>query len=254
MYLQSKPPNSVESHEGDDIKGLLAGGGDHYTDIDVNAESRSGDAFQTPSSRRQQRLRELVIRGTIGLLCVAAGAGMGCWFTSLKMNQQANIVSHSLTQRTPIPKHVFTNRKDVPFIPNKEFMGPGEEADRNWGKIVRGKFSHSLTLHCQNTHRTERLTSEKQAQTPSTSPTHQNTPKSTKGSAPPSSSSMTRQKPPSRCPTSTTSTSSTPCTSCTASTRPGRGTTTLCTTTRPRYRENRSTRTGSSTSSTASST
>lgn len=41
--------------------------------------------------------------------------------------------------KTPIPKNILTNRKHVPFIPHREFMGSSDEAAKNWRMLTAGK-------------------------------------------------------------------------------------------------------------------
>lgn len=48
--------------------------------------------------------------------------------------------------KTPIPKHILTNRKNVPFIPHKEFMGPSGEAAKNWRMLTAGKHQSTPPL------------------------------------------------------------------------------------------------------------
>ena len=87
-----------------------------------------------------------MLRAVIAIFSLAAGASLGCWYSSLTSAPHL-ASSLGINTNTPIPRHIFTNRKQVAFIPHPEFMGPSPEADDNWTNLTTGTHPLSKPNH-----------------------------------------------------------------------------------------------------------
>ncbi|KAK3401313.1 hypothetical protein B0T20DRAFT_430216 [Sordaria brevicollis] len=91
--------------------------------------------------RRQSRWREHIIRGAIALLSIIIGLAAGLFITKNSNSSNSNeptLKDFGINPNTPLPREIFTNRRNVPFIPHREFMGPSQEANENWYRITEG--------------------------------------------------------------------------------------------------------------------
>lgn len=95
------------------------------------------EPFFRQSRPRHSTVKCLAKYCLAAFLCIAAGAMVG-YYSARLLPGSLTIACSGINSRTPIPRAVFTNRLDVPFIPNREFMGPSQEADRNWARITEG--------------------------------------------------------------------------------------------------------------------
>ncbi|KAK4209258.1 hypothetical protein QBC37DRAFT_294949 [Rhypophila decipiens] len=86
------------------------------------------------------RLRERVLRGVVAVFSLVIGVGLGTWYSSVTTSAAPSDLASSfgINTNTPIPRHIFTNRKNVPFIPHPEYMGASDEADDNWAALTAG--------------------------------------------------------------------------------------------------------------------
>ncbi|KAI8626509.1 hypothetical protein F5Y19DRAFT_445829 [Xylariaceae sp. FL1651] len=86
--------------------------------------------------------RTFVMHAVLSISCLAVGLVFGFlgaqWAGSATRTGLHNL---GINPITPIPTKVFTERKDVPFIPHAEFMGPSKEAARNWAKLTAASDS-----------------------------------------------------------------------------------------------------------------
>lgn len=116
---------------------------------DSSRESESDESLDIHSRiplRRQSRWREHVIRGAIALLSITVGLAAGFYITKNSSNSnEPTLKDFGINPNTPLPREIFTNRRNVPFIPHKEFMGPSKEANINWDRITMGKFALNKT-------------------------------------------------------------------------------------------------------------
>ena len=84
----------------------------------------------------------------VGLLAGFFGAQWTSTSTAMVTTpQRAKILLEAgvTNTKTPIPKEILTNRKNVPFIPHREFMGPSDEAAKNWKMLTAGKHIKATT-------------------------------------------------------------------------------------------------------------
>jgi hypothetical protein len=102
------------------------------TDLEVEQ-----DFDRAVSTRKPLSFAGFAVRSIVILLSVGAGILIGRFYSTISTTP---VEALGINPRNPIPREVFDNRHDVPFIPYREFMGPSEEADANWEQITMGTY------------------------------------------------------------------------------------------------------------------
>lgn len=73
---------------------------------------------------------------------VAVGLFFGYLFGRLTTGKHVGgLEDFGINSNTPLPTSIFKNRKNVPFIPYREWMGPSEEASENWANLTKGTLT-----------------------------------------------------------------------------------------------------------------
>ncbi|CCC14935.1 hypothetical protein SMACR_07667 [Sordaria macrospora] len=136
MYSQGL--TSEKHHQAENETGSLLSAHGHP---DSSRESDESLDIHSPICR-QSRWREHVIRGAIAIFSITVGIAAGCYLTRSSSNSnEPTLKDFGINPKTPLPREIFTDRRDVPFIAHKEFIGPSKEADRNWDRITIGSDS-----------------------------------------------------------------------------------------------------------------
>jgi len=133
MYHDRKPLGEKSRQQGDDGQRLLS-----HPDgmVDVNLEG--GRAGRGRLSRACGGWKEAIIRAVIAVVFLCAGVAFGSWQTDRRLQAESVRAFGIDPSKIAVPRHIFTERKEVAFRPFHEFMGPGDEQDRNWFKITEG--------------------------------------------------------------------------------------------------------------------
>lgn len=116
-----------------------------YEDEDDETESR--DSYPAPAyldSLRKVSHNSIFVM----LLCLTTGLLFG--FLGGR-SATSNLQDFGISSLNPIPREVFTERKDVPFIPHREYMGPSKEAAKNWARLTEGVCFCLPYLHSPRT-------------------------------------------------------------------------------------------------------
>lgn len=116
-------------------------------DGDETLDQTERDGFLAEDIRPQRQQASAGQLFTCSLIALIVGALAGFLGTGWRANTcpaacdpATSLCEAGIDQHSPIPQEVFLNRKHVPFIPHREYMGPSKEAARNWKHLTAGKF------------------------------------------------------------------------------------------------------------------
>lgn len=132
--MYSRDLTAKKSLQTDNETGSLLSAHEHFG---FGQESDKSLDIHIPSHNRSW-WKEHVIRGAIAIFSVTVGVFVGFWLTTSPNFKEPTSIDFGINRKTPLPQEIFTDRRDVPFIPHKEFIGPSEEADENWNRITMG--------------------------------------------------------------------------------------------------------------------
>lgn len=102
--------------------------------LPTNEKTPEEDGAPTTSRRRLPH--NLFFYTSFALLNIVAGLLIGYL---CRAASEDSAESFGINPNNPIPRKILTNRHDVPFSPNPDYMGPGHHVNKNWAKLTEGK-------------------------------------------------------------------------------------------------------------------
>jgi hypothetical protein len=100
--------------------------------------SLPGEKFgeQIPLAGRNSSLTSYILLGSsFAMLNLCIGLLIGY---ELHAVSRPSLQSVTINPNTAIPLEIFTSRHDVPFSPDRRYMGPSHEVNQNWAELTKG--------------------------------------------------------------------------------------------------------------------